>query len=52
MGTSQLGEKLEDGEVQAITAFLQTLTGEPPRIEYPILPVSTDTTPRPEPMTE
>ena len=52
MGTSQLGEKLEDGEVDAITAFLQTLTGKPPRIEYPILPVSTDTTPRPEPMTE
>jgi len=52
MGTSQLGEKLEDGEVQAIAAFLQTLTGEPPRIDYPILPVSTDTTPRPQPMTE
>lgn len=52
MGTSQLGEKLDDGEVEAITAFLQTLTGEPPRIEYPILPASTETTPRPQPMSE
>lgn len=48
MGTAQLGEKLNDNEVKAITAFLRTLTGEQPRVEYPILPPSTSTTPRPE----
>ncbi|MEN3930715.1 cytochrome-c peroxidase [Microvirga sp. W0021] len=48
MGTAQLGVTLEDNEVKAITAFLKTLTGEQPRIEYPILPISTATTPKPE----
>lgn len=48
MGVSQLGEELQPDEVTAITAFLQTLTGEQPRVEYPILPPSTATTPRPE----
>jgi cytochrome c peroxidase len=47
MGESQLGEKLSDADVEAITAFLRTLTGEPPRIEYPILPISSATTPKP-----
>lgn len=50
MGQSQLGEKLNDTEVKDITAFLNTLTGEQPTIVYPILPASTDTTPRPKPM--
>ena len=48
MGEAQLGEQLAAGEVAAITAFLQTLTGEQPRVEYPILPPSTASTPRPE----
>ena len=48
MGVSQLGEELQPAEVTAITAFLHTLTGEQPRVEYPILPASTATTPRPE----
>lgn len=48
MGESQLGEQLSPDEVTAITAFLQTLTGEQPRVEYPILPPSTAATPRPE----
>jgi cytochrome c peroxidase len=48
MATSQLGEKLSDKEVDAITAFLQTLTGEQPRVELPILPVNTDKTPLPK----
>ncbi|MEZ5842031.1 MAG: cytochrome-c peroxidase [Hyphomicrobiales bacterium] len=52
MGESQLGEKLNDAEVDAITAFLETLTGEQPRVEYPILPVSSDTTPLPVAMTK
>ena len=50
MGTSQLGEKLSDKEIDAITAFLGTLTGEQPRVELPILPASTDKTPLPKPM--
>lgn len=48
MGSSQLGQELNDGEVKAITAWLRTLTGEQPRVEYPILPPSTSKTPRPQ----
>lgn len=48
MGTSQLGEDLSDEQIEAITAFLHTLTGETPRVEYPVMPVSTSTTPQPE----
>jgi cytochrome c peroxidase len=48
MGSSQLGAELSDAEVEAITAFLGSLTGEQPRIEYPIEPPSSDTTPRPQ----
>jgi cytochrome c peroxidase len=48
MGTSQLGAQLSDEEVDAITAFLKTLTGEQPRIDYPILPASTYKTPKPK----
>jgi cytochrome c peroxidase len=47
MGSSQLGTELSDQEVEQITAFLGTLTGEMPRIEYPVLPAETETTPRP-----
>jgi len=47
MGSSQLGHTLEDNEVTAISAFLHTLTGEQPKVEYPILPPSTKDTPRP-----
>lgn len=50
MGASQLGQKLNDGEIDAITAFLKTLTGRQPKVEYPILPVSTDATPKPKEM--
>lgn len=50
MGTSQLGKELSNDEVGAITAFLNTLTGEQPRVEMPMLPVSTAKTPRPEPL--
>jgi cytochrome c peroxidase len=51
MGVSQLGAELSDEDVDAITAFLHTLTGEQPEVEYPILPASTADTPLPEPMT-
>lgn len=47
MGTSQLGAKLTDEEVLAITAFLDTLTGKQPEVIYPILPASTSATPEP-----
>lgn len=47
MSSSQLGTELKADEVDAIVAFLHSLTGEVPRIEYPILPPETATTPRP-----
>ncbi|MEE9209504.1 MAG: cytochrome C peroxidase, partial [Kiloniellales bacterium] len=50
MGSSQLGETLSEEEIEAITAFLGTLTGEPPRVVYPLLPTETAATPKPEPM--
>jgi cytochrome c peroxidase len=49
MGASQLGIKLTDDEVDRITAFLDSLTGEQPKLVYPILPPSVAGTPRPEP---
>ena len=48
MGAAQLGIKLTDKEEDAIVAFLYTLTGQQLRIEYPVLPVRTDATPKPE----
>ncbi len=47
MGAAQLGSELNAQEVDAIYAFLKTTTGKQPKVEYPILPPSTDTTPRP-----
>lgn len=47
MGESQLGEALSDADVDAITAFLESLTGMLPEVTYPILPPETGTTPRP-----
>jgi cytochrome c peroxidase len=47
MGSSQLGAKLDEAEVAGITAFLRTLTGKQPKVEYPLLPAGTDATPRP-----
>ena len=49
MGTSQLGVQLTDDEIDKITAFLGTLTGEQPKVIYPILPPSGAGTPQPEP---
>ena len=48
MGSSQLGQELNDGEVKAIVRFLHTLTGEQPQVVYPTLPPSTPATPRPQ----
>ena len=50
MGSSQLGQTLDEDEAKAIASFLGTLTGEQPKVEYPILPPSTAATPKPSPM--
>jgi cytochrome c peroxidase len=47
MGSAQLGIRLTEEESGDITAFLGTLTGKQPQVEYPILPPSSDTTPHP-----
>lgn len=38
MGKVQLGIELSASEVADIVAFLETLTGELPKVEYPVLP--------------
>ncbi len=48
MGSSQLGVQLNDNEVTAITAFLQSLSAPMPNVTMPQLPPSSPTTPRPE----
>lgn len=47
MAEVQLGAKLSDQEQDDIVAFLNSLTGQLPKIEYPMLPTRTDTTPLP-----
>lgn len=49
MGRIQLGKKFTSEENARIVAFLKTLTGDQPDFKMPILPPSTDNTPRPEP---
>ncbi len=49
MGDSQLGARLTDDEVDKITDFLGSLTGDQPKVTLPILPPSVATTPRPRP---
>ena len=49
MGASQLGIQLTDDEVDKITAFLDSLTGEQPQVTYPVLPPSVASTPQPQP---
>ncbi|SJZ80304.1 cytochrome-c peroxidase [Consotaella salsifontis] len=48
MATAQLGTEMPEGDIDAIVAFLKTLTGERPEIDYPVLPVSTEATPKPD----
>jgi cytochrome c peroxidase len=48
MGTAQLGTQLKDDEAKLIATFLGSLTGEQPTVEYPILPVETAATPKPQ----
>ncbi len=47
MGKTQLGLKINDKDASSIETFLKTLDGRKPEIVYPILPASTDTTPKP-----
>ena len=49
MGRLQLGRVYSKEENAQIVAFLKTLTGEQPKIMLPILPVSSDVTPRLDP---
>lgn len=47
MGDYQLGQGVSDEEAKKIADFLRSLTGEQPQIIYPILPPSTEKTPKP-----
>lgn len=49
MGRLQLGKKFTKEENAKIVAFLKTLTGDQPSFTLPVLPPSTDGTPRPTP---
>ncbi len=49
MGTSQLGAQLTDDEIDKITQFLGSLSGEQPKVTLPILPPSITETSRPKP---
>jgi cytochrome c peroxidase len=48
MGSAQLGIRLTEDDAVKLTAFLRALTGRQPAVENPVLPPSSDTTPRPE----
>jgi cytochrome c peroxidase len=50
MGDTQLGMQLSDKEADSIVTFLKTLEGEKPQVIYPVLPASTDKTPKPDAM--
>nr|WP_302504126.1 cytochrome-c peroxidase [Geoalkalibacter halelectricus] len=47
MGSAQLGIQISDEEADQITAFLATLTGDQPEVTHPVLPPTTERTPRP-----
>ncbi len=48
MSDAQLGTQLNDQQAEDIVAFLDALTGDQPKVELPILPVRTATTPVPD----
>lgn len=52
MGRVQLGKRFSPVENENIVAFLRTLTGDQPSFVIPLLPPSSDTTPRPDPFAE
>jgi cytochrome c peroxidase len=47
MGSAQLGIKMTADDADKVAAFLQALKGAAPKVEYPILPDSSDQTPHP-----
>jgi cytochrome c peroxidase len=49
MGRLQLGRQYSEDEIAKIVAFLKTLTGKQPEFKLPILPPSTNDTPKPKP---
>jgi cytochrome c peroxidase len=49
MGRIQLGKAFTADETAKVVAFLKTLTGDQPKFALPILPPSSDKTPRPVP---
>lgn len=49
MAEIQLGKNLTDLQIEKISAFLRTLTGDLPDMTLPELPPSTKATPKPEP---
>lgn len=49
MGKLQLGKSFTDEEVGQLVAFLKTLTGKQPEFAMPVLPPSTNDTPKPVP---
>jgi cytochrome c peroxidase len=49
MGEAQLGREFTDEEVTLMTSFLLSLTGDQPSVSYPVLPVHTADTPKPDP---
>jgi cytochrome c peroxidase len=48
MGSAQLGAELTPAQTRVIAAWLRTLTGQQPVVEYPILPPHTTATPPPD----
>lgn len=52
MGRLQLGKKFTADENAKVVAFLKTLTGDQPNFTMPILPPSSDKTPRPTPFSK
>lgn len=48
MGSTQLGIKISDADANKIVTFLKALKGRKPAIEYPQLPESSDSTPKPQ----
>jgi cytochrome c peroxidase len=52
MGRVQLGRRYSAEDNTKIVAFLKTLTGEQPRLVLPLLPPSSERTPRPTPFTK
>ncbi|WOJ90360.1 cytochrome-c peroxidase [Methylocapsa polymorpha] len=49
MGATQLGEQLSKEDVDKLTAFLGSLTGDQPKVTFPTLPPNGAATPQPAP---